>query len=162
MKDVTTIHSLADVQSKNIGEGTKIWQFSVVFENAIIGNNCNICAHTLIENDVKIGNNVTIKSGVFIWNGIVIEDDVFIGPNVTFTNDTYPRSKNWKKPAKTVIKKGASIGANSTIGSGIEVGSYSMIGLGSVVTKNIPNYAIAFGHPAQIKGKVDKLGNKVK
>ena len=162
MKDLTTIHSLADVQSKNIGEGTKIWQFSVVFENAIIGNNCNICAHTLIENDVKIGNNVTIKSGVFIWNGIVIEDDVFIGPNVTFTNDTYPRSKNWKEPSKTLIKKGASIGANSTIGSGIEVGSYSMIGLGSVVMKNIPNYAIAFGHPAQIKGKVDKLGNKVK
>ena len=96
---------------------------------------------------------MTIKSGVFIWNGIVIEDDVFIGPNVTFTNDTYPRSKNWKEPEKTVIKKGASIGANSTIGSGIEVGSYSMIGLGSVVTKNIPNYAIAFGHPAKIKGK---------
>ena len=158
MKNVTTIHSLADVQSKNIGEGTKIWQFSVVFENAIIGNNCNICAHTLIENDVKIGNNVTIKSGVFIWNGIVIEDDVFIGPNVTFTNDLYPKSernlKTKKKFPKTKVCKGASIGAGSIILPGITIGEFSLIGAGSVVDKNVKNNSIFYGNPAKFKRKI--------
>lgn len=101
------IHSLADVQSKNIGENTKIWQFCVILKNAIIGKNCNINCHVFIENDVKIGNNVTIKSGVQIWDGIEIEDDVFIGPNVTFTNDLFPKSKNSNfKLLKTIVKKG--------------------------------------------------------
>lgn len=107
------IHPLADVKSKNIGKNTKIWQFCIVFENAVIGENCNICAHVLIENDVVIGDNVTVKSGVQLWDGIRIEDNVFIGPNVTFTNDLYPRSKKYpEKFLQTVVKKGASIGAN--------------------------------------------------
>lgn len=145
------IHVLSDVQTKNIGSGTSVWQYCVILPDAIIGSNCNICSHVLIENQVVIGNNVTVKSGVQIWDGITIEDGVFIGPNVTFTNDLYPRSKNsdWKM-AKTVIKEGASIGANATILAGIHIGSNSMIGAGSVVTKNIPDNTLWFGNPAKL------------
>lgn len=133
------IHNLADVQSKNIGQDTKIWQFCVVLENAVIGKNCNICAHVLIENDVIVGDNVTVKSGVQLWDGIRIEDNVFIGPNVTFTNDLYPRSKKYpEKFLQTIVKKGASIGANSTILPGITIGENAMIAAGSIVTKDVP------------------------
>lgn len=133
------IHPLSDVQSKNIGQDTKIWQFCVVLEKAVIGKNCNICAHVLIENDVIIGDNVTVKSGVQLWDGIRIEDNVFIGPNVTFTNDLYPRSKKYpEKFLQTIVKKGASIGANSTILPGITIGENAMIAAGSIVTKDVP------------------------
>ncbi len=132
------IHPLSDVQSKNIGENTNIWQFCVILKNAEIGANCNICSHVFIENDVKIGNNVTIKNGVQIWDGIEIEDNVFIGPNVTFCNDRYPKSGNKNfKPEKIIIKKGASIGANSTILPGVTIGENAMIAAGSIVTKNV-------------------------
>lgn len=132
------IHPLSDVQSKNIGENTNIWQFCVILKNAEIGANCNICSHVFIENDVKIGNNVTIKNGVQIWDGIEIEDNVFIGPNVTFCNDRYPKSGNKNfKPEKIIIKKSASIGANSTILPGVTIGENAMIAAGSIVTKNV-------------------------
>lgn len=133
------IHPLSDVQSKNIGQDTKIWQFCVVLEKAVIGKNCNICAHVLIENDVVVGDNVTVKSGVQLWDGIRIEDNVFIGPNVTFTNDLYPRSKKYpEKFMQTVVKKGASIGANATIIPGVTIGENTMIAAGSIVTKDVP------------------------
>ncbi|MDL0096175.1 acyltransferase [Campylobacter vicugnae] len=133
------IHNLSDVQSQNIGNNTNIWQFCVVLPGAIIGDNCNICSHCFIENDVKIGNNVTIKCGVQIWDGITIEDNVFIGPNVTFCNDLYPRSKKYPKEfAKTIIHKGASIGAGAVILPGITIGENAMIAAGSVITKNVP------------------------
>lgn len=145
------IHTLADVKSINIGTDTRIWQYSVIFEKAQIGSNCNICAHTLIENDVIIGNNVTVKSGVFIWDGSRIEDDVFIGPNATFTNDAMPRSKVYPDTFKGItVKKGASIGANATILPGIEIGEYAMIGAGAVVTKDVPDRAVVVGNPAKI------------
>lgn len=145
------IHDLADVKSINIGTDTRIWQYSVIFEKARIGSNCNICAHTLIENDVIIGNNVTVKSGVFIWDGSRIEDDVFIGPNATFTNDIMPRSKVYPDTFKGItVKKGASIGANATILPGIEIGEYAMIGAGAVVTKDVPDRAVVVGNPAKI------------
>ena len=148
---MSSIHPLADVQSKNIGEGTRVWQFCVVLSGAKIGSQCNICAQVLIENDVVIGNNVTIKSGVQIWDGIEIEDDVFIGPNVTFANDLFPRSKIYpEKFLKTIIKSGASIGANATILPGLIVGAKSMVGAGSVVTKNVPAGAVVVGNPAKI------------
>ena len=155
------IHKLADVQSQNIGENTNIWQFCVVLKNAKIGNNCNINAGVLVENDVVIGNNVTIKSGVQIWDGVTLEDNVFIGPNVTFTNDLKPRSKQYPKEfLKTIIKKSASIGANSTIIGGITIGEYAMIGAGSVVTRNVKSQELWFGNPATFKGYVCKCGQK--
>lgn len=153
------IHQIADVQSEHIGDGTTIWQYCVVFPKAVIGNDCNICANVLIENDVTIGDRVTIKSGVQIWDGVHLEDDVFIGPNVTFTNDLVPRSKQYPKEyAKTFIKKGASIGANSTIVAGHTIGEYALIGAGSVVTKDIPAYTVWYGNPAVYKGNISKEG----
>ena len=150
------IHPLADVKSPKIGQKTKIWQFSVVLQNAMIGENCNICAHTLIENDVIIGNNVTIKSGVYVWDGITLEDNVFIGPCVAFTNDKKPRSKQYPDSfAKTVISEGASIGANATILPGIKIGKNALVGAGAVVTKDVPENAIVIGNPAFIKGYIE-------
>lgn len=144
------IHLTADVKSKNIGSDSNIWQFCVVFENAVIGENCNICAHVLIENDVRIGNNVTVKSGVQLWDGVTLEDNVFIGPNVTFTNDKFPRSKVYPEQfLRTVIKKGASVGANSTILAGVTVGENAMIGAGSVVTHDVPAGEVWYGNPAK-------------
>ena len=132
------IHPLADVQSKTIGNNTNIWQFCVVLPNAVIGENCNICSHCFIENDVKIGNNVTIKCGVQVWDGITIEDNVFIGANVSFTNDKYPHSKQYPRTfAKTLIKKGASIGAGAVILPGVTIGKNAMIAAGAVVTKDV-------------------------
>lgn len=151
------IHRLADCQSNNIGANTKIWQFVVILQNATIGNNCNICSLCFIENDVIIGNNVTVKSGVQLWDGLTVEDNVFIGPNVTFTNDLIPRSKmNSKSFAKTFLKKGCTIGANSTIIAGVEIGENSFIGAGSVVTKNIPANSVWFGNPACLRGYIDE------
>jgi acetyltransferase-like isoleucine patch superfamily enzyme len=152
---------LSDVQTTRVGENTNIWQFCVVLKKAVIGSNCNINAGVLIENDVIIGDNVTVKSGVQIWDGITIEDNVFIGPNVTFTNDFLPRSKNDSfQCLKTVIKKGASLGANSTIIANIYIGEYAMIGAGSVVTKSVGNQELWYGNPAKHKGYVCKCGQK--
>ncbi len=148
-------HKLSDVQSEKIGEGTTLWQFVVVLPEAVIGDNCNINSHVFIENDVVIGNNVTVKSGVQIWDGIRLEENVFIGPNVTFTNDIVPRSKQYPKAfEKTVIKKGASIGANATIIAGNEVGEYALIGSGAVLTKPVGKNEVWVGNPAKIVGYV--------
>jgi UDP-2-acetamido-3-amino-2,3-dideoxy-glucuronate N-acetyltransferase len=146
-----SIHPLSDVQSKAIGEGTRIWQFSVVLAGARIGANCNICAQVFIENDVVIGDNVTIKNGVQLWDGLRVGNNVFIGPNVTFTNDLFPRSKVY--PAeflRTVVKSGASIGANATILPGVTIGENAMVGAGAVVTKDVPADAVVIGNPAKI------------
>ena len=149
------IHPLSDCKA-NIPALTNIWQFCVVFPEAKIGDNCNICANVLIENEVTVGNNVTVKSGVQLWDGITVEDDVFIGPNATFTNDLFPCSKNldWKL-SKTIIKKGASIGANATILCGITIGEKAMIGAGSVVTKDVPEGELWVGNPAHFVRKIE-------
>ena len=153
------IHLSAEVQTKIIGDGTTIWQYCVVLGKARIGKNCNINFNVFIENDVVIGNNVTIKPGVQIWDGLRIKDKVFIGPNVTFTNDLLPRSKLYpERFENTMIREGASIGANATILAGISIGEYAMIGAGSVVTKNIPPFTLWFGNPAHHKGFITKEG----
>lgn len=145
------IHPLSDVQSPNIGQDTKIWQFCVVLEGAIIGNNCNINAQVLIENDVIIGDNVTVKSGVQIWDGTRIENNVFIGPNAAFTNDLLPRSKQYPESFSGItLKQGSSIGANATLLPGITIGEQAMVGAGAVVTKDVPDYAVVVGNPAKV------------
>lgn len=156
------IHPKSDVQTKNIGSGTVIWQYTVVLPGAIIGNNCNINSHCFIENDVTIGDNVTVKCGVYIWDDIHIENDVFIGPNVTFINNKNPRSKIYpEKHIGVYIKKGVSLGANSTILGEIRIGKYALIGAGSVVTKNVPNNTLWVGNPARLVGYVCDCGNKL-
>ena len=149
------IHKLADCQAQ-VPESTNIWQFCVVLSGAKIGENCNICSHCFIENEAVIGNNVTIKCGVQIWDGITIEDNVQVGANVSFTNDKYPRAKNpdWVLE-KTLIKKGASIGAGSTILCGVTIGENAMIGIGSVVTKDVPAGEVWVGNPAHFLKKVE-------
>jgi acetyltransferase-like isoleucine patch superfamily enzyme len=149
------IHALSDVKSKKIGDKTSVWQFSVILEGAQIGHNCNICSHCFIENEVVLGNNITIKNGIYLYDGITIEDDVFIGPNATFTNDKKPRSKVYPPSyPKTLIKRGATIGAGAIILPGIIIGEHSMIGAGTIITKNVPNYAIIYGAPAKIHGYI--------
>jgi len=144
------IHPLSDVQSVMIGAGTSIWQFCVVLSQAQIGDECNICSHCFIENDVVLGKRVTVKCGVQLWDGLRIEDDVFIGPNVTFTNDKYPKSKQYLDVLnQTIIRKGASIGANATILPGIEIGAEAMVGAGSVVTRSVAAGITVVGNPAR-------------
>jgi len=148
------IHPLSDCQAK-VPESTQVWQFCVILPEAKIGENCNICSHCLIENGTVVGNNVTIKCGVQVWDGITLEDDVMVGSNVTFTNDHFPRShnKNWILE-KTLVKRGASIGAGSTILCGITIGEKAMIGAGSVVTCDVPAGEMWYGVPARFVSKV--------
>lgn len=146
------IHPLADCQCPNIPESTRIWQFCVILPNAKIGEFTNICSHCLVENKAIIGNHCTIKCGVQIWDGIEIGDYVFVGANVSFTNDKYPHSgsKHWQMQ-RTIVGKGASIGAGCTILPGIKIGAGATIGAGSVVTKDIPPYTTWYGNPAKQK-----------
>ena len=156
------IHPLADVQGAVIGEHTNVWQFTVILPGAVIGSNCNICAQVFIEGDVVIGDNVTIKNGVYVWNGVRMEDNVFIGPSVVFTNDLLPRSKRHGLYGTTLIQKGASLGANTTVLTGITVGAYAMSGIGSVLTRHVPAHALVYGNPARQHGWVDEQGRKLK
>lgn len=150
------VHSSALAESVKIGKNTRIWAFAHVLPGAVIGDDCNICDHVFIENDVVIGNRVTIKCGVQVWDGVTLEDNVFVGPNVTFTNDLFPRSKQYPEVfAKTVVRTGASVGANATILAGTVIGKNALIGAGAVVTKDVPPNAIVVGNPARIKGYVE-------
>lgn len=155
-QDVAYVHPLADVLTSKIGAGTKIWQFVVALPDAVVGADCNICAHCFIENDVVIGDRVTIKNGVQLWDGLRVGDDVFIGPNVTFTNDKMPRSKQHPSAyLVTQIEAGASIGGGATILPGLKIGRKAMVGSGAVVTRSVPPNAIVVGNPARIVGYVD-------
>jgi UDP-2-acetamido-3-amino-2,3-dideoxy-glucuronate N-acetyltransferase len=154
--DQATIHTLSDVQSKAIGARTRVWQFVVILPRAVIGEDCNICSHCFIENDVIVGDRVTVKSGVQLWDGVRLEDDVFVGPNVTFTNDRFPRSREHPDAfAPTIVRRGASIGGGATILPGVEIGELAMVGAGAVVTHPVPPRAIVVGSPARITGFVE-------
>jgi UDP-2-acetamido-3-amino-2,3-dideoxy-glucuronate N-acetyltransferase len=145
------IHPSSDVQSKQIGEGTRVWQYVVILPGAVIGRDGNICSHCFIENKVIVGDRVTVKCGVQLWDGITLEDDVFVGPNATFTNDLEPRSRNDAvKLLPTLVKKGASIGANATILPGLTIGEGAMVGAGAVVTKDVPPRTLVVGNPARV------------
>ena len=149
------LHPQSLCESTNIGARTRIWAFAHVLPGAVVGEDCNLCDHVFLENLVEVGNRVTIKCGVQLWDGVRLEDDVFVGPNVTFTNDPFPRSQQHQAvPTATVVKRGASIGANATILPGITIGEGAMIGAGSVVTKDVPPYGLVVGNPAWLKGYV--------
>lgn len=149
-------HPQALVETENIGSGTRIWAFTHILPNVNIGKDCNLCDHVFVENGVSIGDRVTVKCGVQLWEGITLEDDVFIGPNATFTNDVFPRSKKYPSEyPKTVVQKGASIGANATILPGLTIGANAMIGAGAVVINDVPANAIVVGNPARIVGYTD-------
>jgi acetyltransferase-like isoleucine patch superfamily enzyme len=150
------VHPQGICESTTIGEGTRIWAFAHVLPGAKIGRDVNINDGVFVENDVTIGDRVTVKSGVQVWDGVHLADDVFVGPNATFTNDPFPRSKQWpEKFAETHIEAGASIGGGAVILPGLTVGRRAMVGAGSVVTKSVPEYAIVVGNPARIVGYVD-------
>jgi UDP-2-acetamido-3-amino-2,3-dideoxy-glucuronate N-acetyltransferase len=146
-------HATAIVETESVGAGTRIWAFAHVLPGAVVGADCNLCDHTFLENDVRLGDRVTIKSGVQLWDGVTLEDDVFVGPNATFSNDHFPRSRQRpERYARTLVKKGASIGANATILPGLTIGERAMVGAGAVVTRSVPPLAIVAGNPARILG----------
>lgn len=147
----------------SIGKGTKIWHFSHIMRDSVIGENCNIGQNVVISPDVVLGNNVKIQNNVSVYTGVVCEDDVFLGPSCVFTNVINPRSHVSRKDEyrKTLLKKGCSIGANSTVVCGHTVGKYALVGAGSVVTKDVPDYALVMGNPARVKGYVCACGEKL-
>jgi len=157
------IHPSAIIEKNvTIGENTRVWAFVHILPEVVIGNDCNICDHVFIENGVRIGNNATIKSGIYLWTGVTLEDNVFLGPNVVFTNDKKPRSKKYSDEfLKTLVRKGASIGANATILPDLTIGRYAMIGAGTVVTKIVPDFGLILGNPGKLEGWVCHCGNRL-
>lgn len=147
----------------SIGEGTKIWHFTHIMPNCKIGNNCNIGQNVVVSPDVILGDNVKVQNNVSIYTGVVCEDDVFLGPSMVFTNITNPRSAVIRKDKyeKTVVKKGASIGANATIVCGHDIGEFAFIGAGAVVTKSVKPYALIVGNPAKQIGWMSEYGHRL-
>lgn len=150
-------------EGAEIGAGTKIWHFCHVMPRAKIGERCNIGQNVLVSSDVTIGTNVKIQNNVSLYTGVIVEDDAFLGPSMVFTNVTNPRSHvNRKDEYKTtLVKKGASIGANATIVCGTTLGRYCFVGAGAVVTKDVPDYALVYGTPARVRGWVCQCGEQL-
>jgi UDP-2-acetamido-3-amino-2,3-dideoxy-glucuronate N-acetyltransferase len=153
------VHEQGLCETDAVGTGTRIWAFAHVLAGARVGADCNICDGVFIEGGAVVGDRVTVKCGVQLWDGVELEDDVFVGPNATFTNDRFPRSRQWLAAyPRTIVRSGASIGANSTILPGLEIGRGAMVGAGAVVTRSVPPHAIVTGNPARIKGYVQTSG----
>ena len=157
-------HSSAIIdEGCQIGDGTKVWHFSHIMSGCVIGNNCNIGQNVVVSPKVTLGNNVRVQNNVSIYEGVICEDDVFLGPSMVFTNVINPRSAVSRKHEylKTLVRKGASIGANATIVCGNEIGEYAFIGAGAVVTKPVPAYALVIGNPARQTGWMSEYGHKL-
>lgn len=162
MSKVTIPHTSLVDKTAVIGEGTRVWNFVHVRENAEIGKDCVVADYVYVGKGVKIGNKVKLANRANVYEGVTIEDKVFVGPHVTFTNDFFPRSfsTDWKI-LPTHVKEGSSIGAGTVIVCGTTIGEYALIGVGSVVTENIPAHALAYGNPARIRGFVCRCGRKL-
>jgi acetyltransferase-like isoleucine patch superfamily enzyme/dTDP-4-dehydrorhamnose 3,5-epimerase-like enzyme len=155
------VHERGLCESEEVGARTRIWAFAHVLEGARVGADCNICDGVFVEGGAVVGDRVTVKCGVQLWDGVELEDDVFVGPNATFTNDPMPRSRQWlDEYPRTVVRSGASIGANATILPGIEIGTGAMVGAGAVVTRSVPPHAVVTGNPARIHGYVDSTSEE--
>jgi UDP-2-acetamido-3-amino-2,3-dideoxy-glucuronate N-acetyltransferase len=166
------IHPTADVaENASIGEGTNIWHQCQIRPGVKIGQNCNLGKGVYVDSDVSIGDNVKIQNYVSVFHGVTLEDGVFVGPHVCFTNDMRPRAINpdgslkaaddWDL-SETIVRRGAALGANSTIRCGITIGQWGMVGSGSVVTRNVPDYGLVFGNPARLRGFVCPCGAELK
>ncbi len=159
-----SVHPSAIIdESCEIGEGTKIWHFSHIMSGCKIGKRCNIGQNVVVSPQVVLGDNVKVQNNVSIYTGVICEDDVFLGPSMVFTNVINPRSAITRKDEyrKTIVRKGASIGANATVVCGNEIGQFAMIGAGAVITKEVPAYALFYGNPARQNGWVSEYGNKL-
>jgi UDP-2-acetamido-3-amino-2,3-dideoxy-glucuronate N-acetyltransferase len=155
-------HPQALVESHEIGQGTRIWAFAHVMKGVRLGANCNVGEQCFLESGVVVGDDVVIKNGVALWEGVIVENRAFLGPSCVFTNDLFPRSKIVNPRRPTRVREGASIGANATILCGIEIGRYSLVGAGSVVTTNVPDFALVVGNPARLRGYVCQCGEKLR
>ncbi|HLZ09090.1 MAG TPA: acyltransferase [Chloroflexota bacterium] len=157
-----SVHPTALVESAMIGDGTTIWAYCHVLAGAVIGRNCNLGDHCYVEAQATIGDDVVLKNGVSVWSGVAIENRVFVGPNVAFTNDRAPRAKVFNSTVvPTLIREGASLGANATILCGIIVGRYAMVGAGAVVTRDVPDFGLALGNPARVVGHVCQCARRL-
>jgi acetyltransferase-like isoleucine patch superfamily enzyme len=158
-----SIHPTALVASKSIGDGTRIWAFVNILAGARIGRDCNICDRCFIENDVVLGDGVTVKCGVSLYDGLVLEDGVFVGPDVSFANDPRPRSgRRLDRYPPTRVREGASLGAGVIVLPGVTVGRFAMIGAGALVTRDVPEFALAYGSPARVHGHVCRCGRTLR
>ena len=164
MTGETYIHETAVIDEPcSIGSGTKIWHFSHIMKGAVLGDDCNLGQNVVISPRVTLGNNVKVQNNVSIYTGVICEDDVFLGPSMVFTNILNPRSAVVRKDKylETLVKKGASIGANTTVVCGNKIGSYSLIGAGAVITKDVSTYALVVGNPAKQIGWVSEYGHRL-
>lgn len=161
------LHEKALCETDDVGPRTRIWAFAHLTRGAKVGADCNICDHAYIEGNAVIGDRVTIKNNVLVWEGVTVEDDVFLGPNVVFTNDLIPRANEQDRhkpfvPVPTLVKRGASIGANATIVCGTTIGDYAFVGAGAVVVDDVPAHGLILGNPGRRKGWVCKCGNTLR
>ena len=156
-----SVHALALCESDDVGPRTRIWAFAHVLAGARVGADCNVGDHAFVEGGAVVGDSVTIKNGVLLWSGVTVEDEVFLGPGVVFTNDASPRAPFPKGPAgwlATLVRRGATVGANATVLSGLTIGCWAMVGAGSVVTADVPDHALVVGNPARQAGWACRCG----
>jgi acetyltransferase-like isoleucine patch superfamily enzyme len=158
------VHPNALVESDDVGPRTRVWAFAHIMPGAVVGADCNICDHAFIETGARIGDRVTVKNNVLVWDKVTVEDEVFLGPNAVFTNDLTPRVAFKKNPEEfiaTLVRRGATIGANATIVCGVTIGEQAMIGAGAVVTRDVPAHALVVGNPAERIGWACVCGNRI-
>lgn len=158
------VHPLALCESDEVGPRTRVWAFAQIMAGARVGSDCNVCGHAFIESGARVGNGVTVKNAVLVWDGVTVEDEVFLGPNMVFTNVRDLRAARRPRPEQflpTLVRRGASIGANATIVCGVTVGEQALVAAGSVVTRDVPAFALVAGNPARVRAWVCVCGERL-